>query len=130
MSKTHKARKPALPPSQPGGAPASGPRWLFVALIAAGAMILTVAAYVLLRGGGASTQSASPAQPAKPAQPVQAGNTPQTVSGPRLSIAQESFDYGDVKVNQPIETVFRVKNVGDKPLQILDQPQVEVVEGC
>lgn len=127
MSKAKNTR--SSPPAPQKGAPASGPRWLFVALIAAGALILTVAAYVLLRSG-ASTQPASPAQPARPAQPVQAGNTPQPVSGPRLSVAQDVFDYGDVKVNQPVEAVFRVKNVGDKPLQILEQPQVEVVEGC
>ncbi len=129
MSKSKKTSPTSSsPPSSPAGTPARAPRWLFVALIAAGALILTVAAYVLLRGDGGSTQSASPAQPAS--QPATAGQTPQTVSGPRLSVAQESFDYGDVKVNQPIETVFRVKNIGDAPLAFQSQPQVEVVEGC
>ncbi len=120
MSKANKTPPSPPSPSRPAGAP----RWLFVALVVAGALALTVAAIVLLRGSGA------PTQPAPPAQPAQTGKTPQSVSGPRLSVAQESFDYGDVKVNKPIETVFRVKNIGDKPLQILEQPQVEVVEGC
>ena len=118
-----KAKESASSPSSPPSPPRGAPRWLFVALVAAGALALTVAAIVLLRGG-------APAQPATTTQPAQAGSTPQTVSGPRLSVTQESYDYGDVKVNQPVETVFRVKNVGDKPLVILDQPQVEVVEGC
>ena len=127
-----KAKESASSPSSPPSPPSGAPRWLFVALVAAGALALIVAAIVLLRGG-APAQPATPAQPASPAplaQPAQAGKTPQSVSGPRLSIAQESFDYGDVKVNQPIETVFRVKNIGDEPLLFQGQPQVEVVEGC
>jgi hypothetical protein len=47
-----------------------------------------------------------------------------------MEIAQERVDYGDVKVNTPIETIFHIRNVGDQPLQILGEPQVEVVRGC
>lgn len=127
MSKAKNTKSSPSSSKSPPSSQTGGPRWLFIALVAAGALVLTVAAWVLLRGGGGSTQSASPTQAA---QPAQAGQTSQTVSGPRLSVAQDIFDYGDVKVNQPVEAVFRVTNVGDKPLQILEQPLVEVVEGC
>ncbi len=55
---------------------------------------------------------------------------PKVRGAPRVEVSQETVDYGDVKVNTPIETVFRVRNVGDQPLQILGEPQVEVVKGC
>lgn len=55
---------------------------------------------------------------------------PKVRGAPRVEVSQETVDYGDVKVNTPIETVFRVRNVGDQPLQILGEPQVEVVRGC
>lgn len=56
--------------------------------------------------------------------------TPEVTGAPSLEVAQELVDYGDVKVNTPVETVFRVRNVGDEALVILGEPQVELVEGC
>jgi hypothetical protein len=58
------------------------------------------------------------------------GPVPKAYGIPRMEIAQERVDYGDVKVNTPIETIFHIRNVGDQPLQILGEPQVEVVRGC
>ena len=56
---------------------------------------------------------------------------PEVVGGPRMAVSQEIFDYGDVKVNTPIETVFRVRNIGDEVLQFLDdEPLVELKDGC
>ncbi|MBI5670583.1 MAG: hypothetical protein HZC41_21525 [Chloroflexi bacterium] len=53
------------------------------------------------------------------------------VSGqPSAAIDQAFFDYGDVRMNTPVETVFRVKNIGDQPLTLLGEPRVELVEGC
>jgi hypothetical protein len=49
---------------------------------------------------------------------------------PRVSVAQDTFDYGSVKLGQTIETVFRLRNTGEQPLVILNQPQVQVVAGC
>jgi hypothetical protein len=58
-------------------------------------------------------------------------DVPVVVAGaPRVSVVQDVFDYGQVKVNTPIETVFRVQNVGDQPLKILGTPEVELREGC
>jgi len=56
--------------------------------------------------------------------------TPVVTGAPRVFVSQEVVDYGDVKLNTPIETVFRVRNLGDRPLQILGEPQVELVQGC
>ncbi len=55
---------------------------------------------------------------------------PEVVGAPRVSVSEERIDYGDVRLNTTIETVFRVRNVGDKTLYIFDEPQVEVIQGC
>lgn len=58
------------------------------------------------------------------------GFVPEVSGAPRVSVSEEVVDYGDVPLNTTIETVFRVRNVGDEPLQILGEPQVELVQGC
>ena len=55
---------------------------------------------------------------------------PEVTGQPKAVISQTDFDYGDVKLNTTIETVFRVKNTGDQPLVFLREPDVEVLEGC
>ena len=55
---------------------------------------------------------------------------PVVTGAPRVVVDQELVDYGEVKFDTSIETVFRVRNVGDQPLKILGEPQVELVEGC
>jgi hypothetical protein len=55
---------------------------------------------------------------------------PQVTGAPRVAVSQEAIDYGDAKLNTSIETVFHVRNVGDQPLKILGEPQVELVQGC
>ncbi len=55
---------------------------------------------------------------------------PQVTGAPSLQIEQTRYDYGDVRFGQPVHTVFRIRNVGDRALQILNQPQVQVVRGC
>jgi hypothetical protein len=54
----------------------------------------------------------------------------QVTGAPRLAVDQTTIDEGDVKLNKTIRSAFRIQNVGDQPLQILGEPQVEVVEGC
>lgn len=56
--------------------------------------------------------------------------TPEVTGGPSAVIDQTEFDYGDVHFNTTVETVFNVKNVGDRDLTFQGEPQVEVVEGC
>lgn len=55
---------------------------------------------------------------------------PQVTGAPSLVVDQTTIDEGDVKLGQTIRSAFRLQNVGDQPLQILGEPQVEVVEGC
>jgi hypothetical protein len=56
--------------------------------------------------------------------------TPEVTGAPSVEVAQQMLDHGDVKMNTPIESVFRVRNRGDQALLILGEPQVEVIEGC
>lgn len=60
----------------------------------------------------------------------EADSLPAVSGGPRMVISPESVDYGDVKLNTLVETVFTVQNTGDQPLRILGEPKVELVEGC
>ena len=55
---------------------------------------------------------------------------PQVNGSPRLAVDQPIIDEGDVKLGKTIRSAFRLQNIGDQPLQIADDPQVEVVEGC
>ncbi len=54
----------------------------------------------------------------------------QVGGSPRLAVDQTTIDEGYIKYNVPIRTTFRLSNVGDQPLKIVDTPQVELVEGC
>ena len=56
--------------------------------------------------------------------------TPEVVGAPRLAVDQEVIDEGYVKLDTPLRTTFRLRNVGDQPLHILGEPAVELVEGC
>lgn len=56
--------------------------------------------------------------------------TPQVSGAPRLEVDQDVVDEGYIKLNTPIRTTFRLRNVGDQPLHILDEPAVKLVEGC
>lgn len=70
---------------------------------------------------------------------VAAGLTVLVVSGgsnttgggaPKLVVDQTVIDEGYVKLNTPVRTSFTLHNEGDGPLQVLGQPQVQLVEGC
>jgi hypothetical protein len=91
----------------------SAPRrpWLWLAMGAA----------VLLIAGGLVVWSSSNTRPAV---------TPQATGAPRLAVGRTTVDAGYVKFDKLVHTTFRLRNVGDQPLQILGEPQVELVEGC
>jgi hypothetical protein len=86
-----------------------------------GWLLLATLAAALLVTGGAILLWPRSGQPSV---------APQVTGAPRVAVSQEVVDYGDVKLNTSIETVFRVQNVGDQPLKILGEPQVELVQGC
>jgi hypothetical protein len=49
---------------------------------------------------------------------------------PRLAVDQKLVDFGKVPLDIPVKATFKLTNVGDQPLQILNQPVVEVKQGC
>ena len=61
---------------------------------------------------------------------AEAGQVAPVRGGPRLSLDKELIDFGPVRYRQYVEVRFRLKNVGDQPLQLPASPPVEVVEGC
>jgi hypothetical protein len=84
-------------------------------------LVLVVGALLLIVGGGlvilnsAGTSTATSADGA---------------GAPKLAVDTSSIDEGYLKYDTPIQTAFRLRNVGEQPLKILGEPQVELVEGC
>ncbi len=95
--------------------PAGPPGWLIPSVVGIGIVLLAAG----LWWGLGNTTSASPVP----------GFTPQA-SGPRVVVDHDSIDLGVQPLNRVANAVFRVSDVGDKPLQILGEPTVELVEGC
>ena len=93
--------------------------WIWVGI--AGGVVLVIAALALM-----SRQKDAPSQK------VFDPNFEPTVTGaPAVDVLpQDVVDYGDVKLGTTINTVFKVRNVGDEPLIVLGEPQVELMEGC
>jgi hypothetical protein len=51
-------------------------------------------------------------------------------SGPRLSVEKETIDHGKVKLGVPVYDSVRVTNLGDQPLRFIEEPSIEVAQGC
>ena len=90
---------------------AGKPLWLPWLLAAAGLVLLGGAILASILNGGVSA--------------LRTGNR-----APRMAVDQAIVDYGQVKIDTPIEAVFRVQNIGDATLEILGVPQGELREGC
>jgi hypothetical protein len=93
--------------------------WIWAA-IAGGVMLVIAATALFARGnnnGGEKTFDP---------------NFQPTVTGaPAVAVLpQDTIDYGNVKLGTTVDTVFKVRNVGDQPLVVLGEPQVELVQGC
>lgn len=54
----------------------------------------------------------------------------EVVGNPSLEVDKERVDLGDVKLDQPVQVVFQLTNVGDQTLRFTQEPYIEVVEGC
>jgi hypothetical protein len=54
----------------------------------------------------------------------------EVTGAPSLKVDQEKIDLGDVRLGDTVSASFRLTNVGDQPLEIVDDPYIEVVEGC
>jgi Protein of unknown function (DUF1573) len=55
---------------------------------------------------------------------------PEVTGAPFAQVSTTLIDHGDVPMDQYVESVFRIRNTGDQPLHILDEPRVELVQGC
>ncbi len=49
---------------------------------------------------------------------------------PRLAVDRTRIDFGKVPLDVPVRATFRLSNIGDRPLKLLNQPVVEVKQGC
>lgn len=47
-----------------------------------------------------------------------------------LQVDRQLVDLGDVKLGQPVEVSFELKNTGDQPINFTAKPYIEVKEGC
>jgi hypothetical protein len=97
--------------------PAPSPRripWLW--LVVAGAVLLVAGGLAILWTGSQATTGS----------PV----TPQVTGAPRLAVDKTEVDEGYVKLETPVRSQFILTNVGDQSLQIVGEPQVQLVEGC
>ncbi len=56
--------------------------------------------------------------------------TPEVTGTPKLQVDRDKIDLGDEKLGSTVQTAFELTNVGDRPLQITEQPTIEVLEGC
>lgn len=83
-------------------------------LVAGGAILLIIAGLTIWW-----TSSGSGSTPA-----------PQAGGAPRLVVDRTLIDDGYVKFDTPVQAGFKLSNTGTQPLQILGEPQVELIEGC
>ncbi len=82
-----------------------------ILLLAAGALVLGTGVLVLLLTG----------------QSVGGGGV---ATSPQILVDRTEIDFGQVPVNQRVRADFTITNAGGRPLQIVGQPQVDVVKGC
>ena len=54
----------------------------------------------------------------------------QFTGGARLSVDNDTIDFGTVRFEKFVTARFRLRNVGDQPLRLPANPPVEVAEGC
>jgi hypothetical protein len=105
MSKKIRSKRKQSPPARQVP-------WLW---LAAGAALLLVA------GGLAVIWFSSGTDP---------GVAPEIAGAPKLVVDQTIVDEGYLKYNTPVQSAFRLSNVGDQPLKILGEPQVVLAAGC
>jgi len=58
------------------------------------------------------------------------GGTNEGSGTPILSVDQDTVDLGDVKLDQPVQVTFQLKNSGEQSLKFTEAPYIVVAEGC
>lgn len=93
-----------------------------------GAALLAVVLIAAMTSGGDGDKETN--QPVAPAAASSEEWTSETYAGgPRLAVDRTEVTYGDVGYGDPVEAVYRLKNIGDEPITI-DEPSVKTLEGC
>ncbi len=103
MSKRTTQRAPSAPHKRPA--------WLLPSIVI-GVLVAIAAIVAALAGGNREAYVA------------------EIAGAPRADIDQTAIDHGLQPYGSPVESIFRIRNVGDQPLMIASNPQVETVEGC
>ncbi len=80
-------------------------------LLGGALVLIIVGVFVLLRGTGPSKAI-------------------EVAGKPKLSVDQEKVDLGKQPLGKTVSVEFELSNAGDKPLDLLGIPKVEVKEGC
>jgi hypothetical protein len=83
-------------------------RGIPLSTIIAGAALLVLAAFLVVRQGG----------------------DPATGGTPHVAVDQQSVDYGYVKLGETRTINISVTNTGDGVLRFKEKPYVEVLKGC
>ena len=95
--------------------------WLITGAL--GLVVLVVAALVLRSGSKGSSENGQ--------REFDANFEPEVIGVPRVEVVQDDvLDYGNVKLGTTVTTEYTVRNVGDEQLVVLEEPRVELVEGC
>ena len=92
------------------------PLRLAVPIVAGVAVLATIVGVLLLSNLGRGSSSA--------------GSPAQVTGQPVLALDREQINFGKVPLDKPVKATFKISNAGDRPLQILNQPVVEVKQGC
>lgn len=55
---------------------------------------------------------------------------PEVTDAPHAVVSTTLIDHGDMQMEEFAESTFHIRNTGDQPLLILEEPRVELVQGC
>ena len=99
--------------------------WLRVTRVLLG--IIGVAALFVV--AACSSQSAAPTTSGS-ASPTQGGASAPKASGASLVFDETAVDFGKVPFDKMVEKSFVYRNIGTKPISIVEKPRVDTVAGC
>jgi hypothetical protein len=95
--------------------------WPF--FLAGGALLLIIAGLIAVWRPAGQISSAGGTSPI-------GGNPTQVADKPRLAVDRQQIDFGRVPLDRTVKATFVLSNVGDRPLQIVGEPVIEVKKGC
>ncbi len=92
-----------------------------IAWLAVGGLVLVVVGLFFVRQSLAGPAGAASGAPSAAI---------QVTGKPKLAVDRASIDFGRVPLNQPVKAVFKLTNLGDKPLTLAGVPTVQALKGC